>query len=168
MQLIDFQEQDSQSKGRKDIRKIKSDKKLTQETKEAATVEKDRRKRMEEKQQLYNQQFKVKEGDTLKELPLDFDPTTKKVLVEVDKRIVKKLKPHQAEGVKFMWDAVFESKKVKHFMTHRLETLKVHAYRSILGCFVRQSTWWRHLGPLYGFGQNTPNHHLGPHGHVSL
>ncbi len=33
------------------------------------------------------------------------------MLVEVDKRIVKELKPHQAQGIKFMWDAVFESKK---------------------------------------------------------
>ena len=54
---------------------------------------------------------KVAKGDDLKELPLDFEADTKKVLVEVNKKIVKKLKPHQARGIKFMWDAVFESKK---------------------------------------------------------
>ncbi len=53
----------------------------------------------------------VQEGETLKELPLDFNEETKEVLVEVDKRLARKLKPHQAEGIKFMWDAVFESKK---------------------------------------------------------
>ncbi len=46
----------------------------------------------------------------MKELILDFHPETNKVLVEVDKRLVKKMKPHQARGVKFMWDAVFETK----------------------------------------------------------
>ena len=43
---------------------------------------------------------------------MDFDEKTKEVLVEVDKKIVKKLKPHQGGGIKFMWDAVFESKEV--------------------------------------------------------
>ena len=46
----------------------------------------------------------------MKELILDFDPETSKVLVQVDRRLVKKMKPHQAKGVKFMWDAVFETK----------------------------------------------------------
>lgn len=42
-------------------------------------------------------------------LVLDFDPKTKEELVTVDKQIVTKLKPHQVKGVKFMWDACFES-----------------------------------------------------------
>lgn len=42
-------------------------------------------------------------------LILDFDEESKKELVVVDKELVKRLKPHQAQGIKFMWDACFES-----------------------------------------------------------
>lgn len=43
------------------------------------------------------------------ELVLDFDHETKVELITVDRKLVKKLKPHQMQGVKFMWDACFES-----------------------------------------------------------
>lgn len=49
--------------------------------------------------------------DVLEKLVLDFDEKTKEPLVEVDKCLVKKLKPHQGKGIKFMWDACFESLK---------------------------------------------------------
>lgn len=42
-------------------------------------------------------------------LVLDFNEETKETLVSVDEELVKKLKPHQAQGIKFMWDACFES-----------------------------------------------------------
>lgn len=42
-------------------------------------------------------------------LVLDFDTETKKELVSVHEELVKRLKPHQAQGIKFMWDACFES-----------------------------------------------------------
>ena len=68
---------------------------------------------MEERQALYNKTFSLpdgkKEGEVTNQLVLDFDPETKDVLVEVNKKLVKKLKPHQVKGVKFMWDACFES-----------------------------------------------------------
>lgn len=42
-------------------------------------------------------------------LVLDIDEETKTELIVVDKELVKRLKPHQAQGIKFMWDACFES-----------------------------------------------------------
>ena len=49
----------NQSKGRKNIHRIISDKKVSVSTKEAAIDEKERRKRMEERQKKYNELFKV-------------------------------------------------------------------------------------------------------------
>lgn len=59
----------------------------------------------------YNQMYdsKLEEITELDKLVLDFDPETKEELISVDKKLVKKLKPHQGQGVKFMWDASFES-----------------------------------------------------------
>ncbi len=48
------------------------------------------------------------EATKLKELYLDIDSKTKVPLIPVDKSIVKHLKTHQIEGVKFMWDSCFE------------------------------------------------------------
>ena len=98
--------------GRHEIRKVIKDKHLSVGAKEAVAEERERRKRIEERQSLYNKSFALpdseKEG-TCEKLVLDFDPETMEVLVEVNKRLVKKLKPHQIGGVKFMWDACFES-----------------------------------------------------------
>lgn len=103
---------DNKSKaGRHKIRKVIKDKHLTDQTKEAAAEERERRKRMEERQTLYNKMFKLpdnKEG-SITQLILDFDEDTKQPLVEVHRKLVTKLKPHQARGIKFMWDACFES-----------------------------------------------------------
>lgn len=102
---------------RKKIRKIKSEKKLTSQTKSAVKAEEERRKRIAEKQKIFN--GIVQEVDessptkcpVTKQLVLDFEEETKKPIIEVDKGLVVKLKPHQVEAVQFVWDCTFESVK---------------------------------------------------------
>jgi transcriptional regulator ATRX len=89
--------------GRKAIRKIMRN--------EAGKIERERKQRIEERQKMYNQFYdeRPEEAKEITKLVLDFDEETKEPLLEVDPDLAKKLKPHQANGVKFMWDACFES-----------------------------------------------------------
>ncbi|XP_038212790.1 transcriptional regulator ATRX homolog isoform X2 [Zerene cesonia] len=101
--------------GRKNIRKVMGKNQLEEATKKAAREEKERIARIAERQKLYNNLQFDESGKpdevVLDKVVLDFDPETKEPLIEVDKGLVKKLKPHQANGIKFMWDACFESVK---------------------------------------------------------
>ncbi|KPJ17235.1 Transcriptional regulator ATRX-like [Papilio machaon] len=101
--------------GRKNIRKVMGKNQLEEATKKAAREEKERIARIAERQKLYNNMQFDESGKPdevkLEKVVLDFDPETKEPLIEVDRGLVKKLKPHQANGIKFMWDACFESVK---------------------------------------------------------
>ncbi|XP_074000047.1 uncharacterized protein isoform X3 [Rhodnius prolixus] len=104
---------DSAGKGRKNIRKVLKEENLKESTQNALKEEQERKKRIMEKQTLYNQFVSkaedVGEVKAIEEVVLDYEPKTKKTLLALDKNLVKKLKPHQAEGIKFMWDSCFES-----------------------------------------------------------
>lgn len=90
-------------------RKILKEKHLAATSNEAVAKVKARRQRMEERQTLYDKTFSLpevkKDGEGMTwQLVIDFDPETKDLLEEGDKKLVKRLKPNQANGVKFMWE----------------------------------------------------------------
>ena len=60
------------------------------------------RKRVADKQALFNELVEIKENAIVKELPLDIDPETKEQLVKVHPQLCEKLKPHQARGMIFI------------------------------------------------------------------
>lgn len=119
---------DSLNVSRKKIHKILSPERLKLGTRAAEKAEKERRKRIEEKQLLYNQ---LRETDVMSfnadRVILDFDKKTKEVLVEVNSAFVTHMKHHQVEGVKFLFDCTIES----------VEQLKKENYGS--GCILAHS-----------------------------
>uniref|UniRef100_A0A7N6FH84 DNA helicase n=1 Tax=Anabas testudineus TaxID=64144 RepID=A0A7N6FH84_ANATE len=106
-------------KGRKKIRKILKDDKLRTETRDALKEEEERRKRIAEREALrekLREVIVVDESSQVKcpittKLVLDEDEETKEPLVQVHRNLVTKLKPHQVDGVQFMWDCCCESVK---------------------------------------------------------
>ncbi|XP_008282594.1 transcriptional regulator ATRX isoform X1 [Stegastes partitus] len=116
----DGDDQDGEGrKGRKKIRKILKDDKLRTETRDALKEEEERRKRIAEREALRE---KLREVIVVEEssqvtcpittkLVLDEDEETKEPLVQVHRNLVTKLKPHQVDGVQFMWDCCCESMK---------------------------------------------------------
>ncbi|KAJ8297889.1 hypothetical protein KUTeg_024420 [Tegillarca granosa] len=112
-------DEESQTPGgvgkRRKIRKVKSDKKLTDATKEAVKAEEDRRKRIAERQKQFNNIVQeVDENSPVKcpmttQLVLEEDKETKKPIIEIDRNLVRQLKPHQVEAVQFIWDCTMET-----------------------------------------------------------
>uniref|UniRef100_H3APH3 DNA helicase n=1 Tax=Latimeria chalumnae TaxID=7897 RepID=H3APH3_LATCH len=109
----------SPGKGRKKIRKILKNDKLRAETQNALKEEEERRKRIAERER---EREKMREVIVVEDaspvtcpittkLVLDEDDETKEPLVQVHRNLVTKLKPHQVDGVQFMWDCCCESVK---------------------------------------------------------
>ncbi|XP_033949364.1 transcriptional regulator ATRX isoform X2 [Pseudochaenichthys georgianus] len=106
-------------KGRKKLRKILKNDKLRSETRDALKEEEDRRKRIAEREALREKlrEVIVAEESSLMACPittklvLDEDEETKEPIVQVHRQLVTKLKPHQVDGVQFMWDCCCESVK---------------------------------------------------------
>ncbi|XP_054648215.1 transcriptional regulator ATRX isoform X2 [Dunckerocampus dactyliophorus] len=106
-------------KGRKKIRKILKDDKLRTETRDALKEEEERRKRIAEREELrkkLRETIVVEESSQMvcpitTKLVLDENEETKEPLVQVHRNLVTKLKPHQVDGVQFMWDCCCESVK---------------------------------------------------------
>ncbi|XP_070197492.1 transcriptional regulator ATRX homolog isoform X3 [Littorina saxatilis] len=98
---------------RKKIRKIKSEKKLTDTTKAAAKAEEERRNRVIAKQKRFNGVETKDAGDgqapVTTKLILEYDEEKEKPLIQVNPKLICKLKPHQVEAVRFMWECLFES-----------------------------------------------------------
>uniref|UniRef100_A0A672JKB3 DNA helicase n=1 Tax=Salarias fasciatus TaxID=181472 RepID=A0A672JKB3_SALFA len=116
----DFIDGKGTPKGRKKIRKIIEDVDLRAETQEALREEEERRKRLADREQQMEDRRQVSiEADELSQvvhpvtikLVLDQDEETRTPLVEVHPNLVKVLKPHQVDGVQFIWDSCCESVK---------------------------------------------------------
>uniref|UniRef100_A0A3Q3J419 DNA helicase n=1 Tax=Monopterus albus TaxID=43700 RepID=A0A3Q3J419_MONAL len=116
----DGEDQDGEGrKGRKKIRKILKDDKLRTETRDALKEEEERRKRIAEREALrkkLREEIVVEESSQVTcpittKLVLDENEETKEPMVQVHRNLVTKLKPHQVDGVQFMWDCCCESVK---------------------------------------------------------
>lgn len=100
----------SKNKGRKNIRRILADEELTEETRKARQLEEERRRRLLERTQAtYVEEQARKKHDMAGNLVLEIDKKTGHALVDVHESLASNLKPHQAEGIQFMYDCLFES-----------------------------------------------------------
>lgn len=117
----DDDDSDSKSpgKGRKKIRRILKDDKLRTETQNALKMEEERRRRIAERErerEKLREVILVEDASPVKcpittKLVLDANEETKEPMLQVHRNLVTKLKPHQVDGVQFMWDCCCESMK---------------------------------------------------------
>ncbi|KAM4726999.1 transcriptional regulator ATRX-like isoform 1-T1 [Anableps anableps] len=107
-------------KGRKKIRRIIGDENLRAETQEALREEEERRKRLADRSQqmedwreitVISDELSQVDCPVTTKLVLDQDEETKMPLVQVHRNLVTSLKPHQVDGVQFIWDSCCESVK---------------------------------------------------------
>lgn len=92
-------------------KKMLTEEELQEETKKANKDEDQRVKRLEKKNKTLSQMMTQRlsqESESEEELILDFDPK-KKITIAVHPKLVKKLKDHQKEGIKFMYDTCYGS-----------------------------------------------------------
>ena len=86
------------------------DENLTEETKNALVEERERKKRIQDKRKLEREALAMMGAEgVVEDVFLDIESKTKEPIQAVDKSIVNKLKGHQIEGVKFLWDSCFET-----------------------------------------------------------
>uniref|UniRef100_A0A4W5LT15 DNA helicase n=1 Tax=Hucho hucho TaxID=62062 RepID=A0A4W5LT15_9TELE len=106
-------------KGRKKIRRIIVDEHLRSETQRALKEEEERRRRLAEREQREDFREVIVIEDEAShvacpittKLVLDQDEGTKEPLIQVHRNLVTRLKPHQVDGVQFIWDCCCESVK---------------------------------------------------------
>ncbi|TRZ02070.1 hypothetical protein DNTS_016491, partial [Danionella cerebrum] len=110
----------STPRGRRQIRAVLKDAQLAKETQSALKEEEERRMRLAEREKLRLEAESRKQEDVEEEvilvsanritpLVLEQDDVTQNPLVQVHTHFLSKLKPHQKEGVRFMWDCCCES-----------------------------------------------------------
>ena len=96
--------------GRKNIRQILSTKDLEKDTRKANIEERERRKRISEKSKDGMTDFYTREKDKrVVYTRLCFEKKKDEDLVYMNEELVSHLKPHQVEGVQFLWDCTVES-----------------------------------------------------------
>ncbi|XP_050296644.1 transcriptional regulator ATRX-like isoform X2 [Anthonomus grandis grandis] len=99
-------------KGRRNIRALLEEDDLAEATQRAHNEEKERIKRLQERdkaKEVYSQSVSSFASQTEDEVnPLILDASDE-ITIKVHPQIVKRLKPHQRDGIQFMWDSCYES-----------------------------------------------------------
>ena len=102
----DSDKENETKKEKSKSRKIMTDEKLSESTKQAEADEKERKKRLERLREERN----VNSGKGLEFETRDWNGILNKdPLIEVDSDLRSNLKSHQIEGLEFMWDSAIES-----------------------------------------------------------